>query len=80
MTRSVRLRRLALAVLVGIATAAWLRLGREFPLALAAIAGLAVGMLAAMALRTVAQLRELWRTHRDGWVRDDGPTDGSGGS
>ena len=51
----------AIAVAAGVAALLVLRLARHFPWSLAAIAALAVGVLAAAALRTSAQLRRIWR-------------------
>ncbi len=65
-------RRAALATLAGFAAALVLHLGRGFPPGLALIAGLAVGVLAVLALRTAAQLRQTWRQPPGGrWERDD---------
>lgn len=67
-----KVRRAALATLAGLIGALALYLGRDFPVGLALIAGLAVGVLAVLALRTAAQLRQTWRQPPGGrWERDD---------
>jgi hypothetical protein len=68
----VKVRRAALATLAGLIAALALYLGRGFPAGLALIAGVAVGVLAVLALRTAAQLRQTWRQPPGGrWERDD---------
>lgn len=53
-----------LATLVGIAGTVALHYGKPLPWSLAAIVGLAMAVLAVYALRTVDQLRRIWRRDR----------------
>lgn len=54
-------RELALGLGVAAVALLVLRFARDFPWSLAAVSALAVGVLGAMADRTVRQLRALWR-------------------
>ena len=54
-------RELAIGVGVAVAALLALRFARGFPWSLAAISGLAVGVLGAVADRTARQLAALWR-------------------
>ncbi|KAB2958460.1 MAG: hypothetical protein F9K18_12120 [Thermoanaerobaculia bacterium] len=57
-------RRVAASVATGLAAGLAVRLLRGFPWALAGVVALAVAILSGMALRTVAQLRDIWGPDR----------------